>query len=310
MERLLNIISFIILLTGLYTVLNISIFELTDDISKLLSREKKDIKSKIKNQSKKQKEKGIRKIIEESKSILLIMGKGEKINLVWLISIILFIAGTVLSISLGNFFLVPVLSIGLGLMPFWYVIYNSNSYRKQINEELETALSTITTSYIRSEDIILAVEENIEYLNPPISQVFIFFLSQTKLITSNTKLAIKNLKPKIQNEVFEEWCDALIACQDNKNLKTTLVPRVGKLSDTRIVSAELENMLFEPMKEFITMVILLVANIPLIRLLNKDWYEILVNTPVGHGIIALCVLIIFISLGAVIKLTRPIEYKS
>ena len=85
-----------------------------------------------------------------------------------------FIAGTVLSISLGNF-LVPVLSIGLGLMPFWYVIYNSNSYRKQINEELETALSTITTSYIRSEDIILAVEENLEYLNPPISEVFIFF---------------------------------------------------------------------------------------------------------------------------------------
>lgn len=309
MERLLNIISFIILLTGLYTVLNISIFELTDDISKLLSREKKDIKSKIKNQTRKKKEKGIRKIIEESKSILLIMGKGEKINLVWLISIILFIAGTVLSISLGNF-LVPVLSIGLGLMPFWYVIYNSNSYRKQINEELETALSTITTSYIRSEDIILAVEENLEYLNPPISEVFIFFLSQTKLITSNTKLAIKNLKPKIQNEVFEEWCDALIACQDNKNLKATLVPIVGKLSDTRIVSAELENMLFEPMKEFITMVILLIANIPLIRRLNKDWYEILVNTPVGHGIIAICVLIIFISLGAVIKLTRPIEYKS
>ena len=310
MQRLLNIISFTILLTGLYTVLNISIFELTDDISKFLSKEKKDIKSKIKNQSKKQKEKGIRKTIREAKSILSIMGKGEKINLVWLISIILFIAGTVVSISLGNFFLVPVLSIGLGLMPFWYVIYNSNSYRKQINEELETALSTITTSYIRSEDIILAVEENIEYLNPPISQVFIFFLSQTKLITSNTKLAIKNLKPKIQNEVFEEWCDALIACQDNKNLKTTLVPIVGKLSDTRIVSSELENMLFEPMKEFITMAILLVANIPLIRLLNKDWYEILINTPTGHGIIAICVLVIFISLGAVIKLTRPIEYKS
>ena len=255
MERLLNIISFIILLTGLYTVLNISIFELTDDISKLLSREKKDIKSKIKKQTRKKKEKGIRKIIDESKSILLIMGKGEKINLVWLISIILFIAGTVLSISLGNFFLVPVLSIGLGLMPFWYVIYNSNSYRKQINEELETALSTITTSYIRSEDIILAVEENLEYLDPPISEVFIFFLSQTKLITSNTKLAIKNLKPKIQNEVFEEWCDALIACQDNKNLKTTLVPIVGKLSDTRIVSAEL-NIYYLNIKEFITMVIL------------------------------------------------------
>ena len=310
MERLLKIISFVTLVTGLFKVLDISIFQLTDDIAKFLSKERRDIKSKIKKQSKKKNQKGIRKTIDETVAILNIIGKKDKINIIWLISIILFISGTVISIALGNLFLVPVLSIGLGLIPFWYVIYTSNSYRKQINEELETALSTITTSYIRSEDIIMAVEENIEYLNPPISQVFVFFLSQTKLITSNTKMAIENLKAKIDNEVFKEWCDALIACQDNKNLKHTLAPITMKLSDTRIVSAELENILFEPMKEYITMVILLIANIPLIWLLNKDWYQILVNTPVGHVIIAICVLVIFISLGAVIRLTRPIEYKS
>lgn len=310
MESLLKIISFVILLTGLFKIFDISIFDLTDDIAKFLSKEKTDIKSKIRKQAKKKKQKGIRKTIDETISILNIIGKRDKMNLIWLISIVLFITGMVLSISLGNLFLLPVLSIGLALLPFWYVIYSSNSYKKQINEELETALSTITTSYIRSENIILAVEENIEYLNPPISQVFIFFLSQTKLITSNTKLAIENLKPKIDNEVFEEWCDALIGCQENKNLKHTLVPIVMKLSDTRIVSAELENMLFEPMKEYITMVILLIANVPLLWLLNKDWYEILVNTPIGHGMIAICVLVIFISLGAVIRLTRPIEYKS
>lgn len=140
--------------------------------------------------------------------------------------------------------------------------------------------------------------------------MFIFFLSQTKLITSNTKLAIENLKAKIDNEVFREWCDALISCQDNKNLKHTLVPIVMKLSDTRIVSGELENMLYEPMKEYITMTILLIANIPLIWILNKDWYDILVNSAVGHGIIAICTAVIFISLGAVIRLTKPIKYKS
>lgn len=310
MKPLLSIISFLILVAGFHMILNISFFELTDDIVRFLSREKNDIKSKIKKQAKKEKEKGIRKIVEEAKSILEIMGKKERINLVWLASIILFIVGTVISLSVGNFFLVPILSMGLGLTPFWYVIYTSNAYRKQINEELETALSTITTSYIRSEDIILAVEENINYLNPPISEVFIFFLSQTKLITSNTKLAIENLKPKIQNDVFREWCDALIACQDNKNLKTTLIPIVGKLSDTRIVSAELETILFEPMKEFITMVILLIANIPLIKVLNKDWYKILIKTTAGHAVLAVCILVIFISLSAVIRLTRPVEYKS
>lgn len=310
MKGLLKIISFLICLYGFFTIFDISLFDLTNDIVKFLGREKKDIKSKIKNYSKKKEEKGIKKTIKETKSILEIMDKKEKINLVWLFSIVLFIVGTVVSLSLGNLFLIPVLSMGLGLIPFWYVLYTSNSYRKQVNEELETSLSTITTSYIRSEDIILAIEENIDYLHPPISEVFIFFLAQRKLITSNTKLAIENMKHKIQNDVFREWCDALIACQDNKNLKTTLVPIVSKLSDTRIVSAELESILFEPVKEFITMVIILMANIPIVKILNKDWYKILTKTTPGHAVLAISILVIFISLGAVIRLTRPIEYKS
>lgn len=309
MERLFGVISFIVLVYGLFTVFDISIFKMAEDIIKFLGKEKTDIKSIIKRHKNKVKGKGIRKIIEDSKLQLKIMGKENKTNIIWLISIILFIAGTVFSIAVGNFFLVPILSIGLGLIPFWYIIFISNTYNKQTNEELETALSVITTSYIRSENIIFAVEENIEYLNPPVSQVFNYFLSQTKLITSNTKLAIENIKPLINNDVYREWCHGLIACQDNRNLKHTLVPIVAKLSDTRIISAELETMLYEPMKEFITMVILLIANIPLIRVLNKEWYRILTKTVPGHIVLSISALIIFVSLNAVIRLTRPVEYK-
>ena len=42
---------------------------------------------------------------------------------------------------------------------------------------------------------------------------------------------------------------------DDKNMKVTLVTIVSKLSDIRVVSAELDYMLYEPMKEFITMAI-------------------------------------------------------
>lgn len=309
MERLFSVISFIILVYGLFIVFDISLFKMTDDIVKFLGKEKTDIKSVIKKHKNKGKEKGIRKIIKDSKLQLKMMGKENKINIIWLISIILFMAGTIFSLAVGNLFLVPILSIGLGLIPFWYIIFTSNTYNKQTNEELETALSIITTSYIRSENIIFSVEENIEYLNPPVSQVFNYFLSQTKLITSNTKLAIENIKPLINNDVYKEWCDALIACQDNKNLKHTLVPIVAKLSDTRIISVELETMLYEPMKEFITMVILLIANILLIRVLNKEWYRILTKTVPGHIILSFSALVVFISLNAVIMLTRPVEYK-
>ena len=53
----------------------------------------------------------------------------------------------------------------------------------------------ITTSYLRNNNtIIRAIEENLPYLNPPISEVFRSFLMETKLINSNTAEALAGLK--------------------------------------------------------------------------------------------------------------------
>lgn len=54
----------------------------------------------------------------------------------------------------------------------------------------------------------------------------------------------------------------------------TLTPIVAKLSDMRIVNGDLENMVFEPRKEFIVMQILVLGNIPLLYFLNQEWYDI------------------------------------
>ena len=82
-----------------------------------------------------------------------------------------------------------------------------------------------------------------------------------------------------------------------------------QLSDMRIVAAELDYLLYEPFKEFITMAFLLIGNIPLLYFLNKDWYDVLVNTGFGKGILAVCLLVLLISFAAVIRLTKPVEYK-
>jgi hypothetical protein len=75
------------------------------------------------------------------------------------------------------------------------------------------------------------------------------------------------------------------------------------------VNGELENMVFEPRKEFITMQILVLGNIPLLYFLNKDWYYTLMHTVMGQIIISICIAAIFISTAFVIKLTQPIEYR-
>ena len=173
----------------------------------------------------------------------------------------------------------------------------------------QTALSIITTAYIRNEDIVTAVEENISYLNAPIKDVFTDFLVQLKLIDSDTDKAILSLKEKIDNDVFHEWCDTLLLCQQDRGLKTTLSPIVAKLSDIRVVNSELELLLAEPRKEFIIMAILVAANIPIMYFLNKDWYNVLMHTAVGKMVLALDISAIFISSAFVVKLTRPIEFR-
>ena len=155
-----------------------------------------------------------------------------------------------------------------------------------------------------------SVEENLEYLNPPVKTVFADFVSRIRLIDPDLEAALEELKGKIENDVFMEWVDALKSCLYDRSLKTTLTPIVAKLSDMRIVNAELEYLVFEPRKEFITMVVLAVGNIPLLYFLNQSWYDTLMHTIPGQIMLAVTGAIIFVSTACVIKLTKPIEYRT
>lgn len=167
-------------------------------------------------------------------------------------------AGAAGAAMLGNFFLVPGFSSRIYVPALLVYKLTCLPFQKDVSAELETALSIITTAYIRSEDILTSVEENLEYLNPPVKNIFQDFVSRIRLIDPDLEAALDELRNRISDDVFREWVDALKACLYDRSLKTTLTPIVAKLSDMRIVNAELEYMVMEPRKEFITMVVLVV----------------------------------------------------
>lgn len=303
------ILAFIGFLAGIFLLLNMSPFEFLENLTKSFSGRRKSLAKQIEEASDPKEPKGIRRTIRETKEVLEMTGKSGKFAALCALSFFLMTVGILFCILIGNYFLLPVLSAGMALIPFWYILFTAPSYKKMMNSEIETALSVITTSYLRSESIITAVEENIEYLHPPVSDVFRSFLAQTSVISADVRQALLNMKPKLKNYIFHEWIDAAVACQDDKTLKSTLTPIIEKLSDMRVVAAELDYMMYEPLKEFITMALLLVGNIPLLYFLNKDWYHTLMNTGVGQAILAVCALTLFISFAAVVRLTKPVEYK-
>lgn len=302
-------LAFLGLLAGMFLCFGISPLSFAESIAKPFANHTKPIAKQIEEIQHPKGSKGFRQIIRDARVILDLTGKSGNFSALCAVSFFLLVIGTLLSVLVGNYFLLPILAVGMALLPFWYILFTSHSYRKQMNNEIETALSVITTSYLRSESIISAIEENLDYLNPPVADVFTSFLAQVNLISTDVRKALADMKPKLKNNVFSEWVDAVIACQDDMTLKSTLTPIISKLSDMRIVSAELDYLMYEPLKEFITMALLLLGNIPLLYFLNRDWYGVLVGTDLGKGILAVCVLVLFISLSAVIRLTKPVEYR-
>ena len=298
------------IIIGSFLVFRIGLHDFTGNIFNRLLNGPKGIREEILEETKQKKKSFFRREIEEVQEILKSTDREEMFPLLCTVSLLLFVAGAAGAAMIGNFFLVPVAAAGFMFVPFWYIKLPASHFQKDVSAELETALSIITTAYLRSEDILTSVEENLEYLNPPVKNVFQDFVSRIRLIDSDLESALEDLKGKIANDVFEEWVDALKACLYDRSLKTTLTPIVAKLSDMRIVNAELEYLVFEPRKEYITMVLLVVGNIPLLYFLNQSWYDTLMHTIPGQIMLSITGIIIFVSAAYVVKLTKPIEYRS
>lgn len=244
----------------------------------------------------------------EVKQILKDTGRGNRYEAVKRLTLILFAVGGVLALLIGNVYMVPILGIGFSLIPMWYLRSTAASYKKHLNEELETAISIITTSYLRTEDLIRSIKKNLAYINEPVKANFEAFVYEVELINANTTSAINSLKMKIPNRVFHEWANILIQCQSDRSMKNTLPTIAQRFSDVRIVQSELEAMMQGPRREAFTMMFLVISNVPLLYFLNEDWFHTLIFTTPGKIALAICSAIILFALSQIMKLSKPIEY--
>lgn len=246
----------------------------------------------------------------EIEQLLKATGRENRFALVKRASILLFALGAVAALLLNNPFLIPILGAGFAFAPVWYLRSTAASYKKHLNEELESAISVITTSYLRSGDLLKSVRENIPYLNPPVKSHFEAFLTESEMLNANMISTINSLKMKIPNRIYHEWCNTLIQCQSDRSMKNTLSFTVQKFSDVRIIQSELEAIINEPKKEAFTMMLLVIANIPLLYFLNQSWFKTLLLTTPGKITLAICAALILFSFTRVMQLCRPVDYKT
>lgn len=302
------LICFLLLAVGAVLLLKLTPERITGDLMRFVSP-KQTLRDKVLTRKGKKKSRKITVELRRIKDALEQTGKGNQFAVACAASLLLMIVGCVIAIMIDNPFLVPVFAIAFAMIPFIYAKRTVAYYDNHVKEELETALSIITTSYVRTDDIVSAVKENIQYLKPPVKDIFAGFVAENMMISSDVKQSIRHLKEKVNNSIFAEWCETLVACQDDRTLKDTLMPIVTKLTDVRIVNNEIKGMLSSARIEYYMMAGMVVGNIPLLYFLNKDWFNALMFTTLGKLVLAICGLVIIVTAVLMIRFTKQIEYR-
>lgn len=302
------LICFLLLAVGAILLLKLTPERITGDLMRFVSP-KQTLRDKVLTRKGKKKSRKITVELRRIKDALEQTGKGNQFAVACAASLLLMIVGCVIAIMIDNPFLVPVFAIAFAMIPFIYAKRTVAYYDNHVKEELETALSIITTSYVRTDDIVSAVKENIQYLKPPVKDIFAGFVAENMMISSDVKQSIRHLKEKVNNSIFAEWCETLIACQDDRTLKDTMMPIVTKLTDVRIVNNEIKGMLSSARIEYYMMAGMVVGNIPLLYFLNKDWFNALMFTTLGKLVLAICGLVIIVTAVLMLRFTKQIEYR-
>ena len=302
------LICFLLITVGAIILLRLNPEKITDDLMRFVSP-KQTLREKVLTAKGKKRSRKLTVELNRIRDALEQTGKGGQFSIACAASVVLMIFGCILAIMIDNAFLIPVFAIAFAMIPFAYAKRTVNYYDNHIKEELETSLSIITTSYVRTDDIVTAVKENMQHLKPPVKEIFAGFVAENMMISADIKQSIRHLKEKVSNSIFDEWCDTLIACQDDRTLKDTLMPIVSKLTDVRIVNNEIKGMLVAARTEYFMMAAMVVGNIPLLYFLNKDWYAALMYTTLGKIVLAVCGLAIIVTAMLMFRFTKQVEYR-
>ena len=302
------IISTLLMIVGVLFIFKLTPEQITHDLNWIISPDI-SLRDRSKIARGKKKANRLTVLFNNTREALKATGKEKQFTLVCASALFLFIFGFTVSIFIDNVFLAPVAAVAMASIPFLYVKSTLDYYNRMVAEEVETALSIVTISYERTNNLVKAIEVNINNIKPPIKSIFEQFIFRVNYVSPDIKTALFEIKEKIDNDIYREWCDCLIQCQDDHTLIDTLTPIVKKLTDVRIINNELKVLVTEPKVQYHWMVAFVVLNIPIMYLINPEWFYILVGSVVGKLTLAISFIVILVTGFYMIKFTKPIEYK-
>ena len=245
--------------------------------------------------------------IDDAKDMLTAAGMNEKIGAYKWAAVVLAAIGFLVGMALDNVLAGLVLAAGLGFSPLIVIRIRTGDYIRSLNEKLESAMGTVTNSYVSCSDLIGAVESNLHLLPSPLDGVFRQFYTETQLIDADVVKALRRIRERIDNRYWRDWCDVLIQCQRDRQLRFALPGIVSRLGEMRRAQMEADSAIRKQLGDYIVTVMLVLGAIPLMGAMMPDWYAMLTTTPAGKITLAVVLAAVLATAIWVARLYRPVE---
>ena len=301
MQTLIQFFVFVLLLTGSFFICGVKLPRRKNivSISKATAKDKRkrvDEKFSKLNLSEKIYI-GVKDVVEMS---------GLKMNTFWFTVALSLFGG----IGLGKFLFsdnLIAIATGIAAIPMPYIVFKVRArwYIRNRDEQLESSMNLITNSYLGCNDIIKAVNENLDKLDSP--KPFAEFVTDVTLIDSNLKRALRKLEVKINNKYFSEWIDILVLAQEKSGDYRFILPAVVQsMNDAKRLQIEADTVMMAVWRDYFTSIILSFSIIPLLKWSNEIWFEILVGSVAGKILIILMLIMTVISAFITLKVNKPL----
>ena len=222
-----RILCVLLLIAGLFLLLGVRASDITRPFVKPFERQR-ERNNKIRRITGKPKGK-LAATVDDAKAMLTAANMDEKINAYKWAAVILAVIGLMVGLALDNVLAGLVLVVGLGCSPLIVIRIRTGDYVRSLNEMLESAMGTVTNSYILGGDLIGAVENNLHLLPTPLDGMLRQFYTETQLIDADVVKALRRLRERIDNRYWRDWCDVLIQCQRDRQLRFALPGIVSRL---------------------------------------------------------------------------------
>lgn len=308
MVTILYVVASVLMVLGVFMMLRLTPVQITQDMMDLM-RPANKIRTLAGDIQAKRRRGGAFGLLQRIRNTMEATGRAKAFPVAITAVLGLAALGVFVSILIKNLWLLPALAIGFGALPILYLSSAVEYYEKTVRDELETALSIITNAYIRTDDIVVAVRENLDFIKPPLRGAFEKFLQDSAVMPSNKEIIIR-LRDRLDDHVFYEWCTTLLQCQDDRTLKENLNPVVGKLTDIRLVNTQNAAVVATAKTEYYSMAAFVIASVPLLEVLSPGSLEMLMTSGIGKFLVGIVVDVVLFTFFRLRRATRMVDFNT